>query len=293
MTSLQIQYFLKVSDTMSFSRAAEELYVSQPSVSRQVKLLETELGYPLFDRTRKNLITLTAAGVIFRESFRGAEQSFENAKAAVRRLSSNSPLHLRVGIGAGWDLSRELSQLRAQVLRQYPQADLRFECDAFQPLRDRLRANKLDAILCTKHSIVDFAGLEILPVGTIEPRAYVLQGLLRPENEPLRMEDFNNQTLFMLPEDESPMAMELVRMQFQSHQVTVNPVWLPNRDTILQAILMGDGFTVFDQYMHFRNDPRLTYISLDEHIPICIVQNQNKNNPLIQMLADELSGHIL
>ena len=42
MTSLQIQYFLKVADCMSFSQAADELYVSQPSVSRQIQQLEHE-----------------------------------------------------------------------------------------------------------------------------------------------------------------------------------------------------------------------------------------------------------
>ena len=44
MTDLQIQYFLKVADCMSFSGAAHDLFVSQPSVSRQVHQLEQELG---------------------------------------------------------------------------------------------------------------------------------------------------------------------------------------------------------------------------------------------------------
>ena len=46
MTSLQVQYFLKVAESMSFSKAAEELYVSQPSVSRQIQRLEEELEPP-------------------------------------------------------------------------------------------------------------------------------------------------------------------------------------------------------------------------------------------------------
>ena len=70
MTSLQIQYFLKVADCMSFSQAADELYVSQPSVSRQIQQLEHELGCALFDRSRKNAISLTPAGMVFRDSFR-------------------------------------------------------------------------------------------------------------------------------------------------------------------------------------------------------------------------------
>lgn len=289
MTSLQIKYFLKVSDTMSFTQAAAELYVSQPSVSRQIKLLEEELGFPLFDRTRKNQIALTPAGMVFRESFQSAARSFEQASATARELAAHAPRPLRIGIGAGWDFSAELTHFREQVHRQYPQAELRFESGPFLTLREQLRTNQLDVILCTKTSIVDFTDLDILPVATLEPRAYVRRGLLRPDNEPLRVEDFENRTLFMLSQEEAPMAMELVHMQFQAHQVTVNPVWMPNRDSILQAVLMGDGFTVFDQYVHFRSDPRLTYAGLEELIPLCLVQNRGNAHPLTAVLAQSLS----
>ena len=92
MTSLQIQYFLKVADCMSFSQAADELYVSQPSVSRQIQQLEHELGCALFDRSRKNAISLTPAGMVFRDSFRRSLRGFEEAKAAARELSENETL---------------------------------------------------------------------------------------------------------------------------------------------------------------------------------------------------------
>ena len=70
MTSLQVQYFLKVAESMSFSKAAEELYVSQPSVSRQVQLLEQELGFSLFDRSSKrNLSHDSLRGWCFGNTF--------------------------------------------------------------------------------------------------------------------------------------------------------------------------------------------------------------------------------
>ena len=62
MNSLQVTCFLKVAECMSFSQAAAELYVSQPAVSRQIRLLEEELGCLLFDRSRKRLLCLTPAG---------------------------------------------------------------------------------------------------------------------------------------------------------------------------------------------------------------------------------------
>ena len=207
-------------------------------------------------------------------------------------LVAHDALRLRVGVGAGWELSDELLSFRSRVYRAYPQAELRFECSTFRMLREKLRRGELDAMLCAKTSILDFDGLEVLPAANLESRAYVRKGLLRPGDERLRIEDFNGRALMMLQEEESPMAMEIVQIQFQSKQVNVKPVWLPNRETILQAVLMGDGFTVFDQYMYFRDDPRLTWFRLEDVIPICIVWNSGRQNPLIHILAEELANHI-
>ena len=85
------------------------------------------------------------------------------------------------------------------------------------------------------------------------------------------------------------MAMELAQLQFLARQVKVHPVWLPNRDTILQALLLGDGVAVFDQYMRFRNDPRLTCFNLEDDIPICVLWDQHNQNPLIRLFADTMT----
>ncbi|MDB5533758.1 MAG: uncharacterized protein JWO28_2073, partial [Hyphomicrobiales bacterium] len=66
MTSLnRWRYFLQVAETASVSRAAEKLGLSQPALSRQIALLEGELGASLFRRTGRGL-ALTQAGVAFR-----------------------------------------------------------------------------------------------------------------------------------------------------------------------------------------------------------------------------------
>ncbi len=290
MTSLQIAYFLKTAQCMSFSQAAQELYVSQPSVSRQIRLLEQELGCRLLDRTRKNAITLTAEGMIYRETFHRTQQQLAAARSAAQAAAGQPSLRLRAGIGMYWDMTDQLLQFRAQVRQLYPQAQIQFESHDFLEMRRQLQAGTMDCMVCTKTSLLDFAGLDVIQIANLESRAYVRRGLLRPAEEPLRVEDFNGQQLLMLSETESPMAMELAQLRFQAHQVTVTPVWLPNRDTILQALLMGDGVAVFDQYMRFRNDPRLTSLDLDDRIPICVVWNRHNRNPLIRLFADAMTA---
>ena len=66
MTSLEIQAFLTVQQTLSISRAAEQLYISQSSLSSRLQTLEQELGAPLFVRGRgRRELSLTAEGERF------------------------------------------------------------------------------------------------------------------------------------------------------------------------------------------------------------------------------------
>jgi len=61
MTIQQIQYFLMAAEKMSFTETAKVMYVSQPAVSRQISLLEEEIGLELF-RRNKSTLQLTGAG---------------------------------------------------------------------------------------------------------------------------------------------------------------------------------------------------------------------------------------
>lgn len=60
------RYFLKVAETNNITRAAEQLHVTQPTLSRQIMDLEEESGVPLFDRQRRQM-HLNQAGVLFRQ----------------------------------------------------------------------------------------------------------------------------------------------------------------------------------------------------------------------------------
>jgi DNA-binding transcriptional LysR family regulator len=71
----QVEYFIKVVDSGSFSAAAAELYISQSSLSKQIIALEGELGFPLFDRSKRK-IALTPAGKAFISHARGLSSAY-------------------------------------------------------------------------------------------------------------------------------------------------------------------------------------------------------------------------
>lgn len=61
----QFQYVIKLAETKNYTKAAEQLYITQPTLSQQIKKLEEELGVTLFNRKKKQEVTLTQAGTDF------------------------------------------------------------------------------------------------------------------------------------------------------------------------------------------------------------------------------------
>ncbi|WP_327256510.1 LysR family transcriptional regulator [Streptomyces sp. NBC_01244] len=81
----QLEYFLAIWESGSFSGAASRLYVAQPSVSQQIRILERELGAELLERGRHG-VTLTPAGRAFLPQAQRVVQAAQDAKDSVRRV---------------------------------------------------------------------------------------------------------------------------------------------------------------------------------------------------------------
>src|SRR5260370_40230580 len=92
----QLAYFESVSRHLHFTRAAEELNVAQPSVSQQIRKLETELGAPLFHRMKRR-VALTEAGETFLPHARAVLQRLDEARLEVQELSGLRKGTLAVG----------------------------------------------------------------------------------------------------------------------------------------------------------------------------------------------------
>ena len=75
----QLEYFLVLCNELHFTKAAEKLNISQPTLSHQIKVLENELGIPLFDRLGKK-IAITDAGKILHEQCTYIFRAIDNTK---------------------------------------------------------------------------------------------------------------------------------------------------------------------------------------------------------------------
>ncbi|MBD0711561.1 MULTISPECIES: transcriptional regulator CynR [unclassified Streptomyces] len=92
-----LRYLLAVADHGNFTRAAEELHISQPTLSQQIKQLERTLGVQLLDRTGRS-VRLTDAGAVYVDHAQRALRDLAAAERAVHDVQDLSRGHLRLGI---------------------------------------------------------------------------------------------------------------------------------------------------------------------------------------------------
>src|SRR5215471_2404926 len=92
----QLKYFVAVAATRHFTRAAESVHVAQPSLSKQVQVLEAELGTALFHRARNN-VSLTAAGEMLLPLAKRVLADLDNARVQVHELAGLARGRVRLG----------------------------------------------------------------------------------------------------------------------------------------------------------------------------------------------------
>ena len=151
MTTKQIDYCIELARTLNFSRAADNLFVSQPTFSYQIKLLEQEIGFPVFERSGRGA-ALTPAGAQFvaflagmREDLKRAIEQGQNFSAKYRDSISIS-LMVRQAITFLPEAMRLFAETHPQVqiapVFQYEngvESFLRHEVDILFALKEQTR----------------------------------------------------------------------------------------------------------------------------------------------------------
>jgi len=114
----QLQYFLAVAECLHFSKAAERLFVTQPTLSHQLSELEAQLGTPLFDRASKS-VQLTQAGRVFREYAKNSIDAIEAGCAAIDELEGLQRGELRIGVTQSF-IRRLIPPIVSEFRHRYP-----------------------------------------------------------------------------------------------------------------------------------------------------------------------------
>lgn len=145
----QIRYFLAVSETLNFTRAAERCFVSQPALTKAIQRLEDAIGGRLLDRTR-NSVQLTELGRAMLPNFRQIYDTATRVREEARRLTRQQEL-VRVGIMCTIHFDLVLPRF-VHCHEHHPMLELSFHEGSMEALTDALDQGDLDmCIMCSPY----------------------------------------------------------------------------------------------------------------------------------------------
>ncbi|QWF84739.1 LysR family transcriptional regulator [Amycolatopsis sp. CA-230715] len=194
MDARQLEYFLAVVDHGGMNRAAQALYVAQPSLSQSIRALERDLGGALFDRVGRRLV-LTQAGRALVEPARQVVRGLETARASVE--SASGVRSGRVELAAMPSQAVEpLTGMIRRFTAEYPGLTLTVKA-AFTAdgVLDLVRTGAVEIGLLASAAPVKAAGLVTTPAG--RQRFVLIAPPNCPLGAPVRREDLAGQRLIV------------------------------------------------------------------------------------------------
>lgn len=237
----KLRIFMTAAQCKSFTRAAEELFMTQPAVSKAVHELEKEAGTPLFERYPKQVV-LTPAGKILFEKSRSLLAQYRKLEQELPKLDGQS----RLSIGSSITIANDrLPKLLLSLGCRFPGVKLQVEVASAAAILEKLNEDRLDAALLEGTVSADWA--DSRPFSS-----YTIHAVCAPsfaENHPVHsLSDFTRLPLLM--REPGSAIRDKTDSFFLLHDLPLAPCFIStNSNALLQAALQGLGIAFLPQNM--------------------------------------------
>ena len=237
-TFRQLSLFESVARNLSFTRAAEELHLSQPAVSMQIRQLEDSIGLPLFEKLGKQ-VSLTEVGREVYHYSQGINRYLSEMEEVLESLKGLSRGHLHVAVAS--TVNYFAPRLMAAFHKAYPGIDLELDVANRERLIQLLVANSVDMVLMGQppdNVEVESEAFMQNPLVVVAPPNHPLSGEVRIPLERLAQE------IFVMREPGSGTRLAMERF-FQKHRLTIRQgMQMTRNEAIKQAVRAGLGLGI-------------------------------------------------
>lgn len=287
----QILYFVAIAEAEHFGRASQRLRIAQPALSRQIRLLEAEMGVALFERLPRG-VRLTPAGRSFLADMRGLERQMAQAVEAARAAAQGRKGLLRLGFieAVAWHglIPDALRQFRAA----HPEVELGLVA---MPTADQLaalrRGDSDAALVYNAQSTDELTALPLVrhPVILAVPTSSPLAGRAM-----VRVADMEGHSLIGFQRRASPRFYDDVHARFRDLGLMPRYVAELSAETeILALVSAGAGIALANSCQMHRPPTGVRFVpvqDLDVWLQLCLVHRSNDVSPTLERFMEILRG---
>ena len=292
MNTTQIKCFMAVAETLNFTKAAEQLFISQPGLSRQIVSLERELNTLLFIRDKHQVKLTPAAAVLYKE-LEGFHAHYEKVVHRVRKAGQGCSGSLTFGTLGGQYLREDLADKLFKFMNEHPQIDINIKQGSFKDLRNWLETGEIDVAISLNFDISIMKDINIIEYKQEPAVLAVSKRTKLGQKKNIVVEDLKDEIIILISSDDSPSGNESTSAFMRKHGLDFTKArYAPNLATAIMWIEAGQGIGVINQSSNIINKSSiriLDEIPLDEknRCASCFAWKIDNNNASIAMWINE------
>ncbi|MBQ3193022.1 MAG: LysR family transcriptional regulator [Oscillospiraceae bacterium] len=155
----RIEYFLVLADELSFVRAAQRLCITPQALTKQISLLEGELGVKLFDRTTRS-VSLTRTGSKCLQKFSYLKAVYDDTLESVFQTIAQETNLIKMGIFSPLPRKELVFPILEAISSRFPNVELEIHADDMDALKDGVFNGKYDLCITNAHDYQNWIGYE-------------------------------------------------------------------------------------------------------------------------------------
>jgi DNA-binding transcriptional LysR family regulator len=283
MNDLQIDYFMAVATNLSFTRTSEELFVSQPAISRQISQLEKELGARLFVRNNQKT-ELTEVGRLYFELFSRYKADLINTKIEADRILGKKKGMMRVGFLEGWDLFGIIPPMIGRFNSEYPDIEVVINCCGVKELTTSLLNDTLDIVVTMNNSLKPFSEFSTSDVADIS------KILLFSSNHPLAgrknltLGNFSEDVFIAPWEIVDKMIVDTITSYTRPYGFIPKVRFVKNHESTITCVRNNMGVAILDEWVWAKNADDLRWIPFKAKDSVSIARmSARESAPVLAM----------
>ena len=279
---------VSLSRHLNFTRAAEENFISQPSMTQKINSLEQELGVQLFRRSNRE-VSLTEAGRSFVQDAQAILLAYQDAVLRAQSIQAREPASLTLGY-AGLNAGEFLPALLERFHAVHPGVGLRMRKDTLNGLNRRLLAGEADMIFSNQFEMARHP--EFQGVALFETTPCVILPLQHPlaKREKLTLADLRGERLLASSCAEAPDEFNGAANALHQAGVPYEPSGLVyDEDVIISMVEAGLGLYPSAKWYHSACREKVACVDLEldvDNMQIIIAWRKSDHRPVLQDFVD-------
>lgn len=287
MNIIQMKYFITAAQCLNISKAADQLYITQPSLSRQITAIEGELNLQLLIRDNRS-VRLTPAGASLLEEFQEIYNNYNLAITKAQNIQQGLSGQLNIGILDGSYVGDLFPETLRYFNEFYPEMKINLKNSSFKGLAEGLYDGKLDLAMTLYFDIKSRSNLQYKIMEKNNDYIVVISSHRLADEKRVSLSDFKDETFIMTSTDDSEESSKLIIAECVRLGFYPKINFVPNIQTVMLLVESGVGVAILDGRNSLRLNPSVKFLNIDSHFEpyLTMVWHHNNKNQLRKMFTD-------